>query len=546
MTRTIIYVPGKNLKPEPAAHQHYLWCSVINGVERIDPAIAGQMQAQPNVFQLAAWNYLYYGKHGCLSSDIPWIEKLFQISVPSDADLREARNWRKAAAQIAYEFGDRFHGLVDWIPDNWVKSMIEDTAPYFENTSRLGDQVRETVKLLLRRANKTGDRVLLIGHSMGAVIAYDALWQLSREENTTPVDLFLTLGSPLGLNYVQRRLLGGSSKERTYPGGIELWENVSATGDLISLDKTVGDDFGSMVDQGLAGRIVDHCGGVFNWFRNENGLNVHRSYGYLVNPVVGRIIADWWTGQDRHTEPVLIGHRGYPSKFPENTRLGFERALDTGVGYVELDVQLTRDLVPVVYHDRDTKRVSGTKGNVLDLTHEEFICLEASHPARFGDAFRGNPVMLLSELSSVLEQWPRAGAFIEIKADSLDRFGIEITVDRIIADITPVIGRCVVISFRDDSLEYARAKYGVPIGWVLPRWNRATETRARRLDPDYIFSSVSLMPDDTCALWRGRWQWGVYVVDDADQANTYPKRGVTFVETDSIGEMRSALENHHQ
>jgi hypothetical protein len=35
-------------------------------------------------------------------------------------------------------------------------------------------------------------------------------------------------------------------------------------------------------------------GGIFNYFRNDLGLNVHRSYGYLVNPRVGEVIAKWW------------------------------------------------------------------------------------------------------------------------------------------------------------------------------------------------------------------------------------------------------------
>jgi len=49
-----------------------------------------------------------------------------------------------------------------------------------------------------------------------------------------------------------------------------------------------------MLKQGLVKSIEDHSHGIYNYFRSDEGLNCHRSYGYLVNPAVGSIIADWW------------------------------------------------------------------------------------------------------------------------------------------------------------------------------------------------------------------------------------------------------------
>jgi hypothetical protein len=51
-----------------------------------------------------------------------------------------------------------------------------------------------------------------------------------------------------------------------------------------------------MLELGLIESITDVNGGIFNYFRDEEGLNVHRSYGYLVNPRVGEVIARWWKG----------------------------------------------------------------------------------------------------------------------------------------------------------------------------------------------------------------------------------------------------------
>jgi hypothetical protein len=49
-----------------------------------------------------------------------------------------------------------------------------------------------------------------------------------------------------------------------------------------------------MLELGLVESIEDHSHGIYNFFRSDAGLNCHRSYGYMVNPAVGSIIADWW------------------------------------------------------------------------------------------------------------------------------------------------------------------------------------------------------------------------------------------------------------
>ncbi len=50
-------------------------------------------------------------------------------------------------------------------------------------------------------------------------------------------------------------------------------------------------------------------------------------------------------------KPWVIGHRGAAGLRPENTLAAFSKALDIGVDAIELDVHLSSDLIPVVYHD---------------------------------------------------------------------------------------------------------------------------------------------------------------------------------------------------
>lgn len=66
-------------------------------------------------------------------------------------------------------------------------------------------------------------------------------------------------------------------------------------------------------------------------------------------------------------------HRGLhdnKSDAPENSMAAFRKAIEAGYG-IELDVQLTKDRIPVVFHDETLKRVCGVEGNVRDYTYEE-------------------------------------------------------------------------------------------------------------------------------------------------------------------------------
>jgi hypothetical protein len=295
----ILYIPGKNPKPPPDEHRRQLWRALLRGVERVDPAVAREIERNAETFTVVAWNPLYYQGYKSLKEDLPWIDALLQRAGPSEADLQEAQSFRRRIAWLLYTIADLFHFLIPLLPDPAVKATVQETARYFSNEGGIGEQVRELLKVPLRRMFAEGRRILIIGHSMGSVIAYDTLWDLTHiEQNPERVDLFLTIGSPLGMRFTQQRLRGRHEKGTgRYPHDIRNWVNIASQGDLTALDPTLSDDFRAMVDLGLIESITDVDGGVYNYFRNEQGLNVHRSYGYLVNPLTGKVIADWWTGR---------------------------------------------------------------------------------------------------------------------------------------------------------------------------------------------------------------------------------------------------------
>lgn len=67
----------------------------------------------------------------------------------------------------------------------------------------------------------------------------------------------------------------------------------------------------------------------------------------------------------------VIAHRGYSGRYPENTMLAFQKAAEAGCDEIELDVQMTKDHVAVVFHDERIDRVTDGTGYVRDYTYEE-------------------------------------------------------------------------------------------------------------------------------------------------------------------------------
>jgi glycerophosphoryl diester phosphodiesterase len=66
--------------------------------------------------------------------------------------------------------------------------------------------------------------------------------------------------------------------------------------------------------------------------------------------------------------PTLVAHRGYAAHWPENTLPALDAAVAAGARWVEVDVQLCADGVPVLLHDADLERVTGRALSVFDLS----------------------------------------------------------------------------------------------------------------------------------------------------------------------------------
>ena len=110
---------------------------------------------------------------------------------------------------------------------------------------------------------------------------------------------------------------------------------------------------------------------------------------------------------------LLIGHRGACGHAPENTLASLRMARQLGVYWVEFDVQLARDGVPVLLHDDTLDRTTDAAGPVADYGARALSGVDAG--GWFGEAFRGESVPTLEEAVQLLSA-EGLRANVEIKA----------------------------------------------------------------------------------------------------------------------------------
>lgn len=235
------------------------------------------------------------------------------------------------------------------------------------------------------------------------------------------------------------------------------------------------------------------------------------------------------------SQPILVAHRGYAARYPENTLPALQAAVDAGACWLEFDVQLSADAVPVLLHDASLQRTAGRPETVFALNARQLQKISVGETARFGDRFRAVKLPTLAEVVAWLETVPQVQAFVEVKTESIQRFGVERVCRAVQSALEPVRDRCVLISYDDALLFAARRAAPVRIGWVAAAWDEAHLRRARALAPDFVFANHTRLPPEPEPLWPGPWQWAVYEITETAQALALAARGIAFIETMAVG-----------
>jgi len=303
--RTIIYVHGRGWKPAPSVVAE-LWVAALRtGLER-DFAKLGKTAALDGARLVTA----YYGD---LTNAIRTTAGKFYDESLDIADLQNALSAMSALTSAKkfrrsrYETLPSRSSLKEFLADVGAPVLstlglteialarrMPELSAYWHRDSAFSRESRQRVLVPLREAIARGDRILLIAHCLGSVIAYDCLWELSHGPSAPAgkIDTWITLGSPLGDEFVKRKLAGADRQgEERYPKNVLSWSNVAAEDDFTCHDETVANDFRPMLQQHLISRIKDYR--IYNVAVRYGRSNPHNGLGYLIHPRVTKLVADW-------------------------------------------------------------------------------------------------------------------------------------------------------------------------------------------------------------------------------------------------------------
>ena len=244
----------------------------------------------------------------------------------------------------------------------------------------------------------------------------------------------------------------------------------------------------------------------------------------------------------QNSGPKLVAHRGYSLKYPENTLLSINQAFLAGACYVECDVQLTLDGVPVLLHDVELQRTTDQLGNVNELNLAQVNKASAHFAEKFGEQFKPEPIPTLNQLVSLMAQWPRRHVFVEIKRATIRCYGRESVLQNIAEVIKPIADQVTLISFDLEIMQLARSTTAFRTGWVIEEWSSNNLELAAQLQPDYMFVDYECIPQQLETLPVADWHWVVYEIDDVPTASLWLEKGAKLIETNDIGGLLAAPE----
>lgn len=168
-------------------------------------------------------------------------------------------------------------------------------------------------------------------------------------------------------------------------------------------------------------------------------------------------------------EPPLIAHRGASLYAPENTILAFRKAKECGLAWVEFDVMLTQDRVPIVIHDERVDRTTNGTGWVRELPYSNIQNLDAG--GWFANEFCGEKIPTLKQVLLMLEEL-NLSANIEIKSSVNQE---EETVLKVIEEIKNNLNyhsQILISSFSVSILRLVKSHGpSLNLGYLMDEWN---------------------------------------------------------------------------
>lgn len=304
MAKVIIGIHGLANKPARDKLEEWWRISLLEGLQK-----NAKLPAPEFDFRMVYWADLLY-KHPLHRDENFSFDKLYNDEpyVPAaDGALQAYEDGflarvRAGVFDVVGETADalKVHFGMDALADWLIGRLIKDLHFYYDEERAIADRAGGSglARTVLRRdlldtlADVKGQSIMVIAHSMGSIIAYDALRDLGRSDPDFAVSHLVTIGSPLGLPHVKAKIIA----ERNYDPQVrtpsvvqESWVNFADKKDPVAADVHLGDDYGKN-----AGDIKVRDDIVINDYTapgKDKKRNHHKSYGYLRTPELSQRVA---------------------------------------------------------------------------------------------------------------------------------------------------------------------------------------------------------------------------------------------------------------
>ncbi len=191
--------------------------------------------------------------------------------------------------------------------------------------------------------------------------------------------------------------------------------------------------------------------------------------------------------------PLVVGHRGWMDKYPENTLASLRAAVELGCDALEFDLHLSRDGRVVVIHDETVNRTTSGHGSVHDKTLSELKRLDAG--SWFAPRFRGERIPALEEALAVAPS--NVVLYAEVK-DCRPQM-----LERLVPLVRPAAGRVVVHSFDAAFIEqFRKAAPTVRTGLLGKPDEVDMLAEARRIGCQGIHPCMENLTREMVAAWQ--------------------------------------------
>jgi glycerophosphoryl diester phosphodiesterase len=243
-------------------------------------------------------------------------------------------------------------------------------------------------------------------------------------------------------------------------------------------------------------------------------------------------------GLSEPDDAVIIAHRGGAAVAPENTLAAFQRAIDDGADWIELDVQENADGVVVVSHDSDFMKVAGVNLKVWEATNDELrdIDIGSFFAAQYAD-------QRVPTLREVLEQASgHLGIVIELKY-----YGHDHSLEAKVVDLVEQTGMVSDVMVMSLKLEGVRKTRALRPDWTYGLLNTVSLGDLTRLDLDFLaLNATAATPSMIRRAHNRGMKVYVWTVDDPVQMSVMLSRGADGIITDETTVARQVLELREQ